>query len=78
MIGIFFAVSFVIYGALSWMIVYHLQRYTIDKALSRRAIVVFITVTIVLVIVQTALFFGAKDVTLNPSDNVRTGSFGTF
>lgn len=78
MIGIFLLVSFIIYVVLSWMIIYHLQTYTIDKILARRAIIIFITVTIFLVVVQLILFMRIESMTIDAIESVRTDAFGTF
>ncbi len=78
MITIFLLISIIIYIVLSWMIVYHLRVYTINKALAHRAIVTFVSVTIILVIIQVALFLRVETVAYDVLEETRTDAFGTF
>ncbi len=78
MITILFAISVLVYVILSWMIVYHLQTYTIDKRLAHRAIVVFGVVTVSLIVVQSIFFLQIESVARNATKNTRTDVFSTF
>ena len=78
MITIFFSISILVYIILSWMIVYHLQTYTIDRYLARRAIIVFSVVTVLLVVVQAVLFLRVEGVVRNTMTDTQTDAFSTF
>ena len=76
MFALFLVVSLIVYTILSWMIVYHLRTYTINKSLAHRAIRFFVGITVVLVLVYIASFFFAQRAVMDIVDSAQQ-SFGT-
>ncbi len=80
MVDIIFLISLVVYGILTWVIVYHLHTYTINKKLAHHAIIVFVFTTIILVLAQFILFIVVRD-NIYAMFNIgreRTETFKTF